>query len=66
MVILSGSLVFNCGDGSAQWIVGWIKETGWDQLRSLLGLQRRVITYPSLAEDPEVIQEREQLGHSDE
>jgi urea transport system permease protein len=47
-------------------LVGWIKETGWEQLRSLLGLQRRAVTYPSLAEDPEVIQEREQLGHSDE
>ncbi len=47
-------------------LVGWIKETGWDQLRSLLGLQRRVVTYPSLAEDPDVIQEREQLRHSDE
>jgi urea transport system permease protein len=47
-------------------LVGWIKETGWEQLRSLLGLQRRVVTYPSLAEDPDVIQEREQLGHSDE
>ncbi len=43
-------------------LVGWIKETGWEQLRSLLGLQRRVITYPSLAEDPEVIQEREELA----
>lgn len=47
-------------------LVGWIKETGWDQLRSLLGLQRRVVTYPSLAEDPEVIQEREQLDHREE
>jgi urea transport system permease protein len=43
-------------------LVGWIKETGWEQLRSLLGLQRRVIIYPSLAEDPEVIQEREELA----
>ena len=43
-------------------LVGWIKETGWEQLRSLLGLQRRVVTYPSLAEDPEVIQEREELA----
>jgi urea transport system permease protein len=43
-------------------LVGWIKETGWDQLRSLLGLQRRAVTYPSLAEDPEVIQEREELA----
>jgi urea transport system permease protein len=43
-------------------LVGWIKETGWEQLRSLLGLQRRTVTYPSLTEDPEVIQEREELA----
>jgi len=43
-------------------LVGWIKETGWEQLRSLLGFQRRAITYPSLTEDPEVIQEREELA----
>jgi len=47
-------------------LVGWIKEAGWDQLRSLLGLQRQVVTYPSLAEDPDVIQEREQLSHREE
>ena len=43
-------------------LVGWIKETGWEQLRSLLGLQRRTVTYPSLTEDPEVIKEREELA----
>ncbi|MGD1919284.1 MAG: urea ABC transporter permease subunit UrtC [Pleurocapsa sp.] len=38
-------------------IVGWWTGYGWDKLRSLLGLKRSVVTYPSLAEDPEVQRE---------
>ncbi|MEO1691247.1 MAG: urea ABC transporter permease subunit UrtC [Cyanobacteria bacterium J06631_6] len=34
-------------------IVGWWTNYGWDKLRSLLG-QKKIATYPSLAEDPEV------------
>ncbi len=47
-------------------LVGWIKETGWEKLRSLLGFQRQTVTYPSLEEDPEVIQEREELTNREE
>lgn len=47
-------------------LVGWIKETGWEKLRSLLGFQRKTITYPSLEEDLNVIQEREQLTNRDD
>jgi urea transport system permease protein len=43
-------------------IVGWLKESGIDWLRSLFGFPRRVITYPSLAEDPEIQKEREEIG----
>ncbi|MEB3310620.1 MAG: urea ABC transporter permease subunit UrtC [Snowella sp.] len=42
-------------------LVGWFKEQGLDQLRSLFGMRRRVATYPSLEEDPEVRREREEL-----
>ena len=41
-------------------IVGWWTNYGWDKLRSLLG-QKKLATYPSLAEDPEVQQERNQI-----
>lgn len=37
-------------------IVGWWTNYGWDKLRSLLG-QKKIATYPSLAEDPEVQQQ---------
>lgn len=40
-------------------IVGWWTGYGWDKLRSLLGLKQPVVTYPSLAEDPEIQQEQE-------
>lgn len=43
--------------------VGWLRTQGLDHLRSLFGLRKRVITYPSLEEDPEVQQEREEVGH---
>lgn len=42
-------------------IVGWFKDYAWIKLQSFLGLSKRVVTYPSLEEDPEIKQEREQL-----
>ena len=42
-------------------IVGWFQESGWQQVRSLLGFKPPVATYPSLELSPEVQQEREQL-----
>lgn len=41
--------------------VGWLRNQGQDHLRYLFGRPRRVITYPSLAEDPEVDYERQNL-----
>ena len=41
-------------------IVGWWTGYGWDKLRSLLGF-KTPITYPSLAEDPEVQRERTEI-----
>ncbi|PZD71265.1 hypothetical protein C1752_07264 [Acaryochloris thomasi RCC1774] len=40
--------------------VGWIRTTGVEQVRSRLG-RRRLLTYPSLSEDPEVEYERQNL-----
>ncbi len=39
-------------------IIGWWTNYGWFKLRSLFG-QNQVVTYPSLAQDPEVQQEKE-------
>ncbi len=41
-------------------IVGWIRTEGWNRVRSLLGYSK-LITYPSLEENPEVQEEREQF-----
>jgi len=41
-------------------LVGWWRDFGWLKLRSLLGMQPRVVTYPSLETDPEVQQERKE------
>ena len=43
-------------------IVGWMRDWGIDKMRSLIGLRKQVITYPSLEEDPEVQKEREEIG----
>ncbi|MEC4892284.1 MAG: urea ABC transporter permease subunit UrtC [Oscillatoria sp. PMC 1051.18] len=43
-------------------IVGWLREIGWGKMRSLLGMDRRLITYPSIDENPEVQREREEIG----
>lgn len=41
-------------------LVGWWRDFGWLKLRSLLGMQPQIITYPSLETDPEVQQEKEE------
>ncbi|HEY9820916.1 MAG TPA: urea ABC transporter permease subunit UrtC [Candidatus Sericytochromatia bacterium] len=46
-------------------IVGWLRQAGGDRLLALLGKRKQVMTYPSLEEDPEVQQERENLGARD-
>jgi urea transport system permease protein len=42
-------------------IVGWVRNDGRDLLKRWLGKGRRVSTYPSLEEDPEVQYERQNL-----
>lgn len=42
-------------------VVGWWKEQGMEMMQALLGLRKQVSTYPSLEENPEVQQEREEL-----
>ena len=42
-------------------IVGWWRDFAWNKLRHILGLQKRIITYPSLEENPEIIQEKAEL-----
>ena len=42
-------------------IIGWWTSYGWDKLRSLFGMKEPLITYPSLAEDPEARKEREEI-----
>ena len=39
-------------------IIGWWRDYGWDKLRSLFG-RKQLATYPSLAEDPDALRERE-------
>jgi urea transport system permease protein len=41
-------------------IIGWFRDDGWFKLRSLFGRSPQVVTYPSLMEDPEVQQERQE------
>ncbi|MDJ0570221.1 MAG: urea ABC transporter permease subunit UrtC [Pleurocapsa sp. MO_192.B19] len=43
-------------------IVGWWQDYGWVKLRSLLGGNQPLVTYPSLAEDPDVQQERDSMS----
>ncbi|MEY2831741.1 MAG: hypothetical protein RLZZ574_999 [Cyanobacteriota bacterium] len=43
-------------------IIGWLKDYGSPKLRSLFGRDRSLVTYPSLVEDPEVQQERDEIG----
>ena len=44
-----------------QGIVGWWRDVGWERILRLLGRGKYATTYPSLEEDPEVQQEREQF-----
>lgn len=41
--------------------IGWLRNEGQELFRSLIGRPRRVMTYPSLSEDPEVEYERQNL-----
>ncbi len=41
--------------------VGWLRSQMVERVQSLFGIRRQIITYPSLEEDPEVQQERENL-----
>lgn len=43
-------------------IVGWWTGYGWLKLRSLFGRKQSLVTYPSLAQDPETRQERERIS----
>jgi urea transport system permease protein len=43
-------------------ILGWLRTTGVERLRSLLGRPRVVDTYPSLEQDPDVEYERKNIG----
>ncbi|MDJ0650490.1 MAG: urea ABC transporter permease subunit UrtC [Xenococcaceae cyanobacterium MO_188.B19] len=43
-------------------IVGWWRDWAWEKLSYKLGLRQRIITYPSLEENPEIKQEKEQLS----
>lgn len=45
-------------------IVGWWTNYGWDKLRSLLGFQPKLITYPSLAENHEIEQDGEEVSEN--
>lgn len=42
-------------------ILGWIREEGINQIRSLLGMDKRLITYPEIDVNPEVQKEREEI-----
>jgi urea transport system permease protein len=43
-------------------IVGWLRTEGMNLFRAVTGRRKRVLTYPSLEEDPEVEYERQNLG----
>ncbi|NEQ85913.1 MAG: urea ABC transporter permease subunit UrtC, partial [Moorea sp. SIO2I5] len=44
-------------------IVGWLRDEGIEQMRSLFGTEKPVITtYPSLEKDPVVQREKEEVG----
>lgn len=42
-------------------IVGWVREEGWNKLRSLLGWRSPLVTYPEIEQNPEVQYEREEV-----
>ena len=43
-------------------IIGWVRSEGVNYARSLFRIQRQVMTYPAIDENPEVQQEREEMG----
>jgi urea transport system permease protein len=45
-------------------IIGWFKEEGIPQIRTLLGMQEQIISYPEIEFDPDIQQEREELEES--
>jgi len=45
-------------------IVGWLRGDGWDKLMQLLGRGKYVTTYPSLEENPEVLEEEKQFENN--
>jgi urea transport system permease protein len=45
-------------------ILGWLRTSGVDLVRSLLGRRQPTLTYPSLETDPEVEYERQNIGDS--
>ncbi len=46
-------------------VVGWLRTEGIEKMRSLFGLRKYAVTYPSLEENPEVQIEREELETED-
>lgn len=42
-------------------IVGWWQKYAWEKVRSLLKISQPVVTYPRLYDDPEMLQEKEDL-----
>jgi len=46
-------------------IVGWWQNSGINQVRSLLGLRKELITYPYLEEDPDIQKEKEEINKHD-
>jgi urea transport system permease protein len=42
-------------------IIGWFRNNGWLKMRSLLGGNQPLVTYPSLLEDPEVQREKDEV-----
>lgn len=42
-------------------VVGWFQTEGIEKMRSLFGLRKPVVSYPSLAQNPEIDREREEL-----
>ncbi|ERN39949.1 urea ABC transporter, permease protein UrtC [Rubidibacter lacunae KORDI 51-2] len=45
-----------------QGVVGWVRDTGWTELRSRITGSRRLIAYPEVDANPVVQKEREEVG----
>jgi urea transport system permease protein len=65
LVVFPGALFLIVVTVLPDGLVGWWRSHGVERVRSLLGLRKPIMTYPSLEEDPEVQQERENLGARD-